>query len=93
MLKNPPQFDDNNKKPRSPSDAGPCAKCRLGAVYMYYVPVDVVLPVGGQVVVDDEGDLLDVNPEGQQVRGDEDTAGAGPELPHDHIPFLDINVF
>lgn len=60
---------------------------------MYYVPVDVVLPVGGQVVVDDEGDLLDVNPEGQQVRGDEDTAGAGPELPHDHIPFLDINVF
>merc|ERR1711874_67404 len=33
-------------------------------------PVNVVLPVGGQVVVDDERDLLDVNPPGQEVGGD-----------------------
>merc|ERR1712137_1393294 len=38
--------------------------------------VDVVLPVGGQVVVDNQGHLLDVDTTGQQVRGDEDTGGA-----------------
>ena len=42
--------------------------------------VDVVLAVGREVVVDDEGDLLDVNATGEEVRGDEDAAGAGAEL-------------
>jgi hypothetical protein len=50
--------------------------------------VDVVLPVGGEVVVDDEADLLDVNAAGEQVCRDQDTAGAGPELPHDHVTLL-----
>jgi len=55
---------------------------------MTSIPVDVVLPVGGQVVVDDEADLLHVNASGQQVCRDQDTARAGPELPHDHITLL-----
>ena len=35
--------------------------------------VDVVLTVGGEIVVDDEGDLLDVNASGQQICGDQYT--------------------
>ncbi len=50
--------------------------------------MDVVLPVGGQVVVDDEADLLDVNAACEQVCRDQDAAGAGPELPHDHVTLL-----
>ncbi len=50
--------------------------------------MDVVLPVGGEVVVDDEADLLDVNATGEQVCRDQNAAGAGPELPHDHVTLL-----
>ena len=68
-------------------DCGQCDRCRSR---WYTVPVDVVLPVGGQVVVDDERDLLHVNPAGQQIRGDQDSARPGPELTHDHIALLVI---
>jgi hypothetical protein len=47
--------------------------------------MDVVLTVGGQVVVDDEGDLLDIDTTGEQVGGDEDTGRSGTELLHDNI--------
>ena len=53
------------------------------------IPVDVVLPVAGEVIVDDQGHLLDVNTTGQQVGGDQHTAGPGPELAHDHITLLE----
>jgi hypothetical protein len=53
--------------------------------------VDVVLPVGGEVVVDDEADLLDVNAAGEQVCRDQNAAGAGPELPHDHVTLLNTH--
>ena len=33
-------------------------------------PVDVVLPICGEVVVDDEGNLLDIDAPGEQVGGD-----------------------
>jgi len=39
-------------------------------------PVYVVFPVGGQVIVDDQRHLLDVNAASQQVSRDEDSAGA-----------------
>ena len=55
-------------------------------------PVDVVLSVGGQVVVDDERDLLDVDTSGQQVGGDQDTGRPGAELPHDDVPLLLVHV-
>lgn len=47
--------------------------------------VDVVLTVGGEVVVDDQRDLLDVDTTSQQIGGDEDTRGARAELLHDKI--------
>ena len=50
--------------------------------------MNVVLPVGRKIVVDDQRDLLDVDTSRQQIGGDEDTAGAGPELAHDDVTFL-----
>jgi hypothetical protein len=47
--------------------------------------MDVVLAVGGQVVVDDKGDLLDIDTTGEQVGGDQDTGRSGTELLHDHV--------
>merc|ERR1712107_540939 len=48
-------------------------------------PVDVVFPVGGQVVVDHQGDLLHVNATSKQVSGDQNPGGAAAELSHDHV--------
>ena len=47
--------------------------------------VDVVLAVGGKVVVDDKGDLLDVDTTGEEVSGDQDTGRTGTELLHDNV--------
>lgn len=46
-------------------------------------PVDVLGSVGGEVVVDDEVDLLDVDAPAEEIGGDEDAGGAGAELLHD----------
>lgn len=54
--------------------------------------MDVVLAVSGQIVVDDAGDLLHVDPAGQQVGGDEHTGGARAELPHDHLALALVHV-
>ena len=47
--------------------------------------VNVVLTVGRQVVVDDQGDLLDIDTTSQKVGGDQDTGRARAELLHDNI--------
>lgn len=47
--------------------------------------MDVVLAVGGQIVVDNQRDLLDIDATGEQVSGNEDTRRAGTELLHDNI--------
>lgn len=47
--------------------------------------VDVVLAVSRQVVVDDQGNLLNVDTTGQEVSGDQDTRGARAELLHDKV--------
>lgn len=54
--------------------------------------MDVVLAVGGQVVVDDKGDLLDVDTTGKQVGGDQDTRRSGTELLHDDITLSLVHV-
>jgi len=54
--------------------------------------VDVVLPVGRQVVVDDEGHLLDVDAPGKQVGRDEDSTRPRPELSHDHVSLTLLHV-
>jgi hypothetical protein len=47
--------------------------------------VNVVLTVGGEIVVDDQGNLLDIDTTGEEVSGDQDTGGARAELLHDNI--------
>ena len=47
--------------------------------------VDVVLLLDGELVVDNETDLLDIDTSGKQVSGDEDTDGTGSELLHDDV--------
>lgn len=54
--------------------------------------VDVVLAVGGKIVVDDQGDLLDINTTGQQVSGNQDTRGAGSELLHNQVTLSLVHV-
>lgn len=54
--------------------------------------VDVVLTVGGKVVVDDQGDLLDIDTTGQQISGDQDTRRAGTELLHDQVTLSLVHV-
>lgn len=47
--------------------------------------MDVVLAVGGEIVVDDQGNLLDIDTTGKEISGDEDTGRSGTELLHDDI--------
>ncbi len=54
--------------------------------------VDVVLSVGGQVVVDHQGDLLHVDTTRQQVRGDQHAGRAGAELAHDGVALALVQV-
>lgn len=54
--------------------------------------MDVVLAVGGEIVVDDERDLLDINTASEQVGRDEDTGRAGAELLHEHFTSLLLHV-
>lgn len=52
-----------------------------------YSPMDVVLTIVGQVVVDDHGNLLNVYTSGEKISGDEDTARTCSKLFHDHFSF------
>lgn len=54
--------------------------------------VDVVLAVGGKVVVDDQGNLLDIDTTGQKVSGDQDTGRTGTELLHDKVTLSLVHV-
>jgi hypothetical protein len=47
--------------------------------------VDVVLLLDGELVVDDETNLLDINTSSKQVSGDEDSDGTLSELLHDNV--------
>lgn len=51
-------------------------------------PVDVVLTVARQVIVDDQGDLLDVYTSSPDVGRDQDSGGTLTELGHDRVSFL-----
>lgn len=54
--------------------------------------VNVVLTVGGQVVVDDQRNLLDINTTGQKVSGNQDTGRTRAELLHDNITLALLHV-
>ena len=55
-------------------------------------PVQVVLGLCGEVIIDDQGDLLHINASGQQVSGDEHPGGARSELAHDDIASILVHV-
>jgi len=54
--------------------------------------VDVLFLGGGEVVVDDEGHLLDVDTSAEKVSGDQNSGRAGSELSHDHVS-IGLNLF
>jgi hypothetical protein len=54
--------------------------------------VDVVFTVGGEIIVDYQGDLLDINSSRQQIGCDQDTGGSTPELFHDDISLRLVHV-
>ena len=57
-------------------------------------PMDVALQVLGDVVVDDQGNLLDVNTTRQQISGDENTRRTAPKFFQDNITMMlrDVSV-
>ena len=54
--------------------------------------VDVVLPVCGEIVVDDKRNLLHVNTTRKQIGGDQDARRAGAELLHQDLALLLVHV-
>ena len=54
--------------------------------------VDVVLSVGGEIVVDDQRHLLHIDSSGQEIGGDQDSRGSGPEFSHDDVTLLLVHV-
>ena len=54
--------------------------------------MDVVLTVGGEVEVDNQGDLLHVDTTGEQIGGDEDAGGTRTELAHDDVTLALVHV-
>lgn len=55
-------------------------------------PVDVILTVGRQVIVDDEGHLLHVNATGKKVSGDQDARRTRAKLLHDHVTLALLHI-
>ena len=54
--------------------------------------MNVIFSVGGQVIVDDKGHLLDINTTSQQVSGDKNTRGSGSKFSHDDVTLLLVHV-
>lgn len=50
--------------------------------------VDVVFTVSGEIEVDHEGHLLDVDSTGEEIRGDENTGAPAAEVLHDELTLL-----
>ena len=60
----------------NPEKIGCFGKLTLNVNESYDIPMDVVLPVCGEVIVDNERNLLDINAPGEQIRGDENARRA-----------------
>jgi hypothetical protein len=54
--------------------------------------VNVVLAISGEVVVDDQGNLLDIDATGKEVGGDQDTGRSGTELLHNQVALSLVHV-
>ena len=51
-------------------------------------PVQVVLHILGEIEIDDQRDMLNIDATSKQVSGDQDTRGPRAELPHDEVALL-----
>jgi hypothetical protein len=54
--------------------------------------VDVVLTVGREIIVDDQGDLLDIDTTSQKISGNQDTRRTRSELLHNQITLTLVHV-
>jgi len=54
--------------------------------------VNVVLQVSWEVIIDDQGDLLDVNTTSKKISGDQNSAGTSSEFVQNEISFLHGNI-
>ena len=54
--------------------------------------MDVVLTVAGQVVVDDQGNLLDIDTTGEKIGGDQNTGRTRAELLHDQVTLTLVHI-
>jgi hypothetical protein len=54
--------------------------------------VDVILSVRGEIVVDHEGHLLDIDASGEEISGDQHARGARSELPHDELSLFLVHI-
>lgn len=54
--------------------------------------MDVVFTVGGEIVVDDQGHLLDINTASEQIGGNEYTGRSRTELLHDNVTLSLLHV-
>lgn len=54
--------------------------------------VNVVLTVGRQVIVDNQGDLLHVDTTGKQISSDQDTRRSGTELLHNQVTLSLVHI-
>jgi len=74
-----PEFEVVFRADEGDGTAGPPCPCRPADA------VDVVVDVLGDVVVDDQVDVVDVDPPGGDVRRDKDVDRSGTELCHDAV--------
>ena len=61
-------------------------------IQLKYLPVNVIFSIGWQIIIDDQGDLLDINTASQQIGGNKDTGRTRSELTHNDIALFLVHV-
>ena len=56
------------------------------------LPVNIIFSIGWQIIIDDQGDLLDINTASQQIGGNKDTGRTRSELTHNDIALFLVHV-
>ena len=54
--------------------------------------MNVIFSVCRQVIINDQGNLLDIDTASQQISGNENSGRSGTEFPHDDVTFLLVHV-
>ena len=56
------------------------------------LPVNVIFTIGGKVVVNNKGDLLNINSSCQQISSNENSGRTRTEFSHDHVALFLVHV-